>query len=873
MSRSLTSIPKDAFAGCTSLKSIDLPNSILEIHDYAFRSSGLRSLLLSENVMRLGEKILHNCDDLHAVTLLGQDVDFNENTFPAYDQPGQSSIITRNPYFSAPLGSETLRHLKEYGLQCSAYGGELVLNHPLSIDVNHPTRVLALDDTSIDLSNQQGYTITKIIDYYTYADMPRNDGRHKKYQIPHDITDNTWEYDEANGYFNTSTLILLYQDDRGNTYRSRPYFIAYGVADLNEPLLTSHVFASSKDGAPFVSRENLTITWVPSEDARYKVKLAGGALAENWFIDNLSDNRCTIPAEQLIPSSNTYDITVTAISRTTGEAVDAISGSFSVYAGDTVSERAVITAPTWGETLPYHAEYCETVPWEGDLTIEWLPVENAVSYIVKVDGHIDGSNSYYPIKRIETTDNAVVIEKQSLEWYVNKPNIHLFSVIITAVDRYGNRTNDLDSWHSPCYFYFGNPEGLNVRADDQPITCAPRQWTALNAGGHRLKWDAADNADRYEVALIEIDGNSYRRALEDTLDASECSLACELENHKQYILVIHAFNGEQFVNGGWYFMDVNRVNQPALKILESADPFMADMRNIHVSWTDTGAVEYTARLFRRAPGDSDSPTDFFGYDSPYYTIEVETQNGIKTTECTFNQSLLEYGGMYRILVQATCADGFVNEDDVLFKVGGHPDRAPEVLGARLSSDPSQLTDNAAVDKLLVQWKSDLNAVRYEVDLYSVNSSGRRLDMISTVSGTDAAPVLQCYDIPDDLYYELVLRQFDADNFSIEYRRYFDIKRTGEINVLILPAGLTTIGEEAFSDNTDIQSVIMNQNVQSIENRAFWNCTALSAVEIPASVKQIDNDAFAGCNRLTIGCEIGSAAFDYAIDHGMDLLLH
>ncbi len=65
-----------------------------------------------------------------------------------------------------------------------------------------------------------------------------------------------------------------------------------------------------------------------------------------------------------------------------------------------------------------------------------------------------------------------------------------------------------------------------------------------------------------------------------------------------------------------------------------------------------------------------------------------------------------------------------------------------------------------------------------------------------------------------------------------------------------PAGVTTIGQEAFSDNGNIKSVTLSKGVTTISDRAFLFCGALAEVTIPASVTSIGTDAFYGCDTLT-----------------------
>ena len=49
-----------------------------------------------------------------------------------------------------------------------------------------------------------------------------------------------------------------------------------------------------------------------------------------------------------------------------------------------------------------------------------------------------------------------------------------------------------------------------------------------------------------------------------------------------------------------------------------------------------------------------------------------------------------------------------------------------------------------------------------------------------------------------------------------------------------PAGVTTIGQEAFSEQSYIRSIILSKGVTTIEMQAFLSCGALNEVTIPAA---------------------------------------
>lgn len=60
----------------------------------------------------------------------------------------------------------------------------------------------------------------------------------------------------------------------------------------------------------------------------------------------------------------------------------------------------------------------------------------------------------------------------------------------------------------------------------------------------------------------------------------------------------------------------------------------------------------------------------------------------------------------------------------------------------------------------------------------------------------------------------------------------DYRYSGEIKNIILPQGITKIGETAFQQCISLTSIIIPDGTLSIGRRAFNGCTSLSSVTIP-----------------------------------------
>lgn len=86
---------------------------------------------------------------------------------------------------------------------------------------------------------------------------------------------------------------------------------------------------------------------------------------------------------------------------------------------------------------------------------------------------------------------------------------------------------------------------------------------------------------------------------------------------------------------------------------------------------------------------------------------------------------------------------------------------------------------------------------------------------------------------------------------IDDDRYYDtvIDDDYQESKLVIPKGITHIGEGAFAGCTVLEEVIIPEGVISIGRGAFNGCTNLKKIKLPTSLKCIEDSAFAYCNVL------------------------
>jgi hypothetical protein len=66
----------------------------------------------------------------------------------------------------------------------------------------------------------------------------------------------------------------------------------------------------------------------------------------------------------------------------------------------------------------------------------------------------------------------------------------------------------------------------------------------------------------------------------------------------------------------------------------------------------------------------------------------------------------------------------------------------------------------------------------------------------------------------------------------------------------LPDSVVEIGESAFFNCQNLETIEFSQNLTTIERFAFGSCSNLSSLTIPDSIKVIDESAFMGCSSLS-----------------------
>ena len=97
---SVTTIGKSAFYNCTSLASVNIPNSVTTIGGWAFENcTSLASVNIPNSVTTIGEKAFYNCTSLASVNIPNSVTTIGEGAFSACSSLTSISVASDNPNY------------------------------------------------------------------------------------------------------------------------------------------------------------------------------------------------------------------------------------------------------------------------------------------------------------------------------------------------------------------------------------------------------------------------------------------------------------------------------------------------------------------------------------------------------------------------------------------------------------------------------------------------------------------------------------------------------------------------------------------------------------------------------------------------------
>ena len=133
------------------------------------------------------------------------------------------------------------------------------------------------------------------------------------------------------------------------------------------------------------------------------------------------------------------------------------------------------------------------------------------------------------------------------------------------------------------------------------------------------------------------------------------------------------------------------------------------------------------------------------------------------------------------------------------------------------------------------------AVKVEIDgiNYELVSKVKQATVIAKSSGKYSGEVV----IPESVVYE-------GTTYSVTSIGEFAFYECSDLTSVTIPNGMTCIGGGAFYRCYALTSVTIPSSVTSIESSVFWDCYGLTTITIPNSVTSIGDFAFYNCSGLT-----------------------
>jgi hypothetical protein len=96
----------------------------------------------------------------------------------------------------------------------------------------------------------------------------------------------------------------------------------------------------------------------------------------------------------------------------------------------------------------------------------------------------------------------------------------------------------------------------------------------------------------------------------------------------------------------------------------------------------------------------------------------------------------------------------------------------------------------------------------------------------------------------------VVVQGEKDGMPVVAVGELAFRNNSQIESIVLPESLQTIGSSAFAYCENLEAVIFKGNLTQINNSAFRYCKSLEEITLPASVNVIAESAFSHCTNLT-----------------------
>ena len=342
--------------------------------------------------------------------------------------------------------------------------------------------------------------------------------------------------------------------------------------------------------------------------------------------------------------------------------------------------------------------------------------------------------------------------------------------------------------------YFGNILPIDNITYSITLTCNPEHGTVSGGGVYQVGETATLTAtpkDGYEFVRWS-DGNTANpRTLTVTADLTLTAEFAKI-NIPTYTVTLTCNPEHGTVSGG----GVYQVGETATLTATPKDGYE------FVRWSDGNTANPRTLT---VTADLTLTAEFAKINIPTYTV---------TLTCNPEHGTVSGGGVYQVgetaTLTATPKDGY---EFVRWSDGStaNPRTLTVTKNLTLTAEFAEIDDNEVIDS----GKCGKNLT------WTLTYNG-----VLTISGTG------------DMY------NYDYTNNLAPWNNV-----SNNIKYIVLPEGLTSIGEWAFYLCASVTSISIPEGVSSIGVRAFCNCSSLTSISIPNSVTSIGERAFYSCYNL------------------------
>ncbi|MBQ7365167.1 MAG: leucine-rich repeat domain-containing protein [Clostridia bacterium] len=98
---------------------------------------------------------------------------------------------------------------------------------------------------------------------------------------------------------------------------------------------------------------------------------------------------------------------------------------------------------------------------------------------------------------------------------------------------------------------------------------------------------------------------------------------------------------------------------------------------------------------------------------------------------------------------------------------------------------------------------------------------------------------------------------------------FAFANAPDLQTVELPSTLRSIGRGAFSGCAYLKTITLPEGLQSLDAEVFDGCVRLGKLKIPASVSEIGVDCFASCENLLLDVSENALAADIAAQYNIE----